>query len=578
MAKYYVGLSTTFHDPALAVVDEQGKVLFAEAVERFYQVKRAYGCAADPRGLVRQVLREHCDPQGEFIIAKSWGRGFSRFMDFQFLLGLTNHEKLARRGAEMTRFLVDQHQLFFALWLQHSTLRLGGGHLADVLIKDFGNRRQRFVHLPHHDVHAAAACFTSPFQEAACVVVDGQGESGSMSYYAYADGRLRPVAQMKGPESLGILYSMCTDVAGFSSEAGEEGKLMGLAPYGEVDPAMLDEFRELGRIEGLKFKYPSTTQLKRWRKRLQGRGRKPGVPAIDMASFAATTQAFYAESMTTLLTNFHALGLSENLVLGGGCGLNSSYNGQLLGATPFKQLHVPCAPGDDGNALGAALLACYQDNPDLRPACEVMSPYLGASISNVSMEHLVEFGRFQKIRHLPGTVHREAAALLAAGKLLGWVQGRAEFGPRALGNRSILADPRPAEMKGKINARVKFREEFRPFAPSVLDEYGSEYFEDYQVSPYMERTLRFKDSAKEKVAAIVHVNMTGRLQSVRREWNERYYDLISAFHDLTGVPMLLNTSFNIMGKPIINSLEDALGVFYTTGLDTMVVGDYLIEK
>lgn len=133
-------------------------------------------------------------------------------------------------------------------------------------------------------------------------------------------------------------------------------------------------------------------------------------------------------------------------------------------------------------------------------------------------------------------------------------------------------------MKGKINARVKFREEFRPFAPSVLDEYGSEYFEDYQVSPYMERTLRFKDSAKEKVAAIVHVNMTGRLQSVRREWNERYYDLISAFHDLTGVPMLLNTSFNIMGKPIINSLEDALGVFYTTGLDTMVVGDYLIEK
>lgn len=449
MAKYYVGLSTTFHDPALAVVDEQGKVLFAEAVERFYQVKRAYGCAADPRGLVRQVLREHCDPQGEFIIAKSWGRGFSRFMDFQFLLGLTNHEKLARRGAEMTRFLVDQHQLFFALWLQHSTLRLGGGHLADVLIKDFGNRRQRFVHLPHHDVHAAAACFTSPFQEAACVVVDGQGESGSMSYYAYADGRLRPVAQMKGPESLGILYSMCTDVAGFSSEAGEEGKLMGLAPYGEVDPAMLDEFRELGRIEGLKFKYPSTTQLKRWRKRLQGRGRKPGVPAIDMASFAATTQAFYAESMTTLLTNFHALGLSENLVLGGGCGLNSSYNGQLLGATPFKQLHVPCAPGDDGNALGAALLACYQDNPDLRPACEVMSPYLGASISNVSMEHLVEFGRFQKIRHLPGTVHREAAALLAAGKLLGWVQGRAEFGPRALGESVYFGGSTSGRNEGK---------------------------------------------------------------------------------------------------------------------------------
>jgi carbamoyltransferase len=182
------------------------------------------------------------------------------------------------------------------------------------------------------------------------------------------------------------------------------------------------------------------------------------------------------------------------------------------------------------------------------------------------------------VRHLPGTIHQETARLLAEGQLVGWVQGRAEFGPRALGNRSILADPRPPDMKDRINLRVKFREEFRPFAPSILDEFGDEYFESYQVSPYMERTLTFKESAREKVPAIVHVNRTGRLQSVRREWNEAYYELIYAFYQLTGVPMLLNTSFNVMGKPIMHSVEDAIGLFYTTGLDALAIEDYLIEK
>jgi carbamoyltransferase len=297
-----------------------------------------------------------------------------------------------------------------------------------------------------------------------------------------------------------------------------------------------------------------------------------------VADLAYTTQLFYAESMTQLLRNFCALGISENLVLGGGCALNSSYNGQIVGTTGFKQLHVPSAPADDGNALGAAWLAYYRDHPDRKPKAAVQSPYLGSTLSERTLANLIEFGRLQKARHLPGTLAQETARLLADGKLIGWVQGRAEFGPRALGNRSILADPRPVDMKDRINSRVKFREEFRPFAPAILDEFGAQYFENYQVSPYMERTLAFKESAREKVPAIVHVNRTGRLQTVRREWNPRFYDLIRAFYELTGVPMLLNTSFNIMGKPIIHSLEDAVGLFYTTGLDALVIEDYLIEK
>jgi carbamoyltransferase len=194
------------------------------------------------------------------------------------------------------------------------------------------------------------------------------------------------------------------------------------------------------------------------------------------------------------------------------------------------------------------------------------------------MENMLRFGHLQNIRHLPGTFYQEAARLLAEGKLIGWVQGRAEFGPRALGNRSILADPRPADMKDRINALVKFREEFRPFAPSILHEHGDEYFEHYQESPYMQMTFTFRPEVREKVPAVVHVDNTGRVQSVRREWNERYYQLISEFYRLTGIPLILNTSFNVMGKPIMHTVEDALGIFLTTGLDALVIDDYLIEK
>jgi carbamoyltransferase len=249
-----------------------------------------------------------------------------------------------------------------------------------------------------------------------------------------------------------------------------------------------------------------------------------------------------------------------------------------VGRTGFKRLHVPSAPADDGNALGAALLAYRRDHPGEKPAATLRSPYLGSTISKRTLDNLVAFGGIAGMRYLPDALHEDAARLLADGKILGWIQGRAEFGPRALGNRSILADPRRESMKDAINSRVKFREDFRPFAPSILDEHGDDYFEAYQFSPYMERVLTVKEGARKKVPGIVHVDGTARLHSVRRDSNERFYDLIRAFYDRTGVPMLLNTSLNVMGKPIIHSLEDALGLFYTTGLDALVVEDYMIQK
>jgi carbamoyltransferase len=576
--KYYIGLATTYHDPAIAVVNSEGTVLFAEASERPLQQKRAFSSAADLREVVRRLLKDRCDPGSEFVVAKPWSRKMQKFMDLMFLLGSASHESIPRRPEQMTKYLLPKDLLFTTLWIQHSAFSLSGGNLADILKTDFRSSRVSYVRVKHHDAHAATACFTSPFTEAACMVIDGQGENGSMSYFAYHDGRLRPVFEFKGSESLGVLYGICTAFCGFNVEKGEEWKVMGLAAYGELDPEVLSALRELVRVDGLSLKYPPLRQIEAWFERMKPKSRSEGMSALDVANLAFTTQFFYAEVMDELLNNFHQLGISDNLALGGGCGLNSSYNGEITQRTKFKNLHVPSAPSDDGNALGAALLAYYQDHPEAKPQAKIHTPYLGSTMSKKTLENLVAFGRLEKVKHLPETVHQEAARLLAEGKLVGWVQGSAEFGPRALGNRSILADPRPPDMKDKINSLVKFREEFRPFAPSILDEFGEEYFENYQVSPYMERTLKFKESAKKKVPAIVHVNATGRLQSVRREWNPRYYDLIKSFFELTGVPMLLNTSFNIMGKPIIHSVEDAIGLFYTTGLDALILEDYLIEK
>lgn len=578
MERFYIGLATSFHDPAVAVVNSSGEVVFGEASERYLQDKRGLGCAADVRATVRRIIKDYSDPRGEYVIAKSWSRKATRVLDLLYLLGLASHERLPqRRSRVMSRFLADRRALFGSVWQQHTANKLSGGHFADVLLR-LGNHRVSYVTFPHHLAHAATGCYTSPFEKAACMVVDGQGEGGSISYFEYREGRIRLIKRMKGAESLGLLYSFCTDLCGFSPEKSEYWKMMGLAPYGKLNPEIHNTFRSLIRINGMTFRYPRTRLVREWVAGMRRWARPNDATAMAAADLAFTTQYFYAEVMDALLKSFYAMGISENLVLVGGCALNSSYNGQIVGRTGFEQLHVPSAPADDGNALGAALLAYYKDHPEEKPATNVRSPYLGSTISKRTLGNMVKFGGIAGMRRFPDTVHQEAARLLAEGKLLGWIQGRAEFGPRALGNRSILADPRQKSVKDRINSIVKFREEFRPFAPSILDEFGDDYFEDYQVSPYMERALILRESAAMKVPGIVHVDRTARLQSVRREWNERFYDLIRAFYDRTGVPMLLNTSLNVMGKPIIHSLEDALGLFYTTGLDVLVVEDYLIEK
>jgi carbamoyltransferase len=355
---------------------------------------------------------------------------------------------------------------------------------------------------------------------------------------------------------------------------------MGLAAYGEDNPMLYELLSELIHVDGLKLEFCSESRQFRIFQKLRSIQRHKGQPPAACADLARAGQRVFTEVITQYLNNLSNLNISHNLMLSGGCALNSLANGTILRNTPFKQLHVFSAPADDGNAIGAAILAFQEDNPGCRLKGQLpQSPYLGSEMSTESLKRVQEFSHMAGLTAFdPAEAAIRAAALLASGKIIGWVQGRAEFGPRALGNRSILADPRDPDIKSKINGRIKFREDFRPFAPSILHEFGCDYFEEYQESLYMERTLRFKGTVVDTVPGVVHADGTGRLQTIKKEWNPLFHDLVKHFYTLTGVPLILNTSLNIMGRPIIHSVEDALAVFYTTGLDALFIEGLLLLK
>ena len=580
----YIGLATTFHDPALAMVNEDGEVVFAEATERYLQDKRAFSCAPDHVIRIVDLIERYCDPEAEFVVGSSWSRKMHHLMNLGYIVHLYDRETIYAAGADrMSGFQVKK---FLIAWMQVMQMKQAetGANLAFRLRQDFGSNRIRFHHFPHHETHAVYAAAGSPFQESVCLVVDGLGEASSLAFYHCAEGgKVRLIRQNRGLASLGFYYKQLTDFCRFDWVGGEEWKVMGLAPYGKFNEEIAALLRRCYWVDGKgALKHAPRKQMGEIYGKLRAFIRPEDSSPDLAADFAYTGQRVFAELMEKLLHWLHGLGLSENLIVTGGCALNSSFNGTILDRTPFKKLHVPSAPGDDGNAIGAALMAWQRDHPEQTlsdsASAAVACPYRGSEYSEETMANVIRFGGIAKLRHLPGTIHEVAADLLTEGKIIGWFQGAAEFGPRALGNRSILADPRSPEMKDKINELVKYREAYRPFAPSILHEHGPAYFEDYQETRYMERTLRVRSEMVDKIPAVVHVDQTGRLQTVKKEWNERFHALVSAFHDRTGVPVVLNTSFNVMGKPIVHSIEDALATFYTSGLGAIVIGDYLIEK
>lgn len=574
---YTIGLATTFHDPAIAIIGPDGAVLFAEAAERYLQYKRAPNCEPDTVARMEGLLKRHVPAGAEIRIATSWSEEFTGFLGQMAHAGSFTLDALRGLSPELERSLVPERtERALIASLHHAQSRAGLGILLGL---DRAHGKANITGIDrhgHHLSHAAYGCWSSPFGDAACLVVDGMGETGASAIFALEDGHIREVKRHRGRESIGFFYGLVTDLAGFDQSKGEEWKIMGLAPYGKADPQLMALLRRLYRIEGHKLRFADAETIRAVAAEI-GAHRPADLGDQGWADLARCGQDAFTEMMEALLTEAAALVPSENLVIVGGCALNSSFNGRVAGRHGFKSAFVPSAPADDGNAIGAAWLSHAKANPGWRTPKGPLTPYLGSPVSTEPLERMQAWEpRLQKLP--PDQIPLATAELLAEGKLVGWVQGRAEFGPRALGNRSILADPRPLDAKDILNAKVKYREAFRPFAPSILAEHGPDWFEDYQDAPYMERTLTWKEAVRHRVPAVVHADGTGRLQSVTPKRNPRYHALIAAFHALTGVPVILNTSFNIMGKPILHTTEDAILMFYTSGLDALVVEDWLLVK
>jgi carbamoyltransferase len=583
-----IGHGNTFHDPAIAIIE--GDKVFAEAIERHTQCKKAvevhrlwYSWRAVKSALSHLGLWPVGD--ADVLSVSSWE--YSRLKEaMEKKAGKRFWEKNPGQfplGAVMMNCLPAE-----PLFVNHLAWIFQG---YPPRIESFpaepspGVIRQHDIswtskEIGHHLSHAANAVYTSPFEECVVIVIDGYGETTSMALYHFEDNTFRPLHTFEC-NSLGFFYAFITELCGFNSWEGEEWKIMGLAAYGKPNDDIYNFFKNKTSVDGLNFRMNfDAADITNELEPLVGGFRSPGDPDfMRSADLSYNFQKWFEDTLITIIQAASDLGLSKNLAYAGGCALNSSANGKILRSTGFERLHIPSSPADDGNALGAALYEKYCVRGQKRDTREIMSPYLGTMIDIPKLEKILGFGGIQFKKAADETeLCREAAELLAEGNIIGWVQGRAEFGPRALGNRSILTDPRPADMKDKINERVKFREVYRPLAPSILHEFGDAYFEDYQESPYMERTLVFRKEVRDNVPAVVHKNGTGRLQTVKAEWNPLYYRLIRAFYEKTGVPLVLNTSFNVMGKPIMHSVEDAITVLYTTGLDYLIIGNYILYK
>lgn len=575
MRRNYIGLTSSPHDTAMAIVNPEGTIVFAEATERYHQNKRAWNCPPDDIIRMEKIIKKYCEKEADLVISHSWTRRFINKIP----------EMQAGLASAQTRLSPSGYWAFSNIISGLANNAAQAGNNIQFQYQQI-NPNNKIIErsYDHHLTHAAASCYSSPFNEGLCVIIDGYGENSTSAVFHYENGNLTRISDI-GPSigSLGIYYELLCTLCGFDPIKGEQWKVMGLAPYGKYDEKIDQFLRSFIKVQRCRIENGSNSlfgipkkefesKIDEMRKCYKGSPHKA-------ADLAFTGQKIFNDIMEELLNNLYQQhNVSDNLILGGGCALNSACNGLILERTPFKKLHVFSAPADDGNALGAALLAYYEDNPPTRAPAELMSPYLGESMSSKTLENLKQFGNLRSTLSPGKKIEEKAAELLSEGKIIGWVQGRAEFGPRALGNRSILADPRSPDIKDRLNAMVKFREEFRPFAPSILHEYGDEYFENYQETPYMERALRFRKEAANKVPGVVHVDGTGRLQSVKRELNEKYYDLIAAFNKLTGVPVVLNTSFNVMSKPIIHTVEDAVATFFTSGLDVLVIEDQMFEK
>jgi carbamoyltransferase len=479
-------------------------------------------------------------------------------------------------------------------WLM-SSQRIAPGTWID---QGMDGQRARIVHVDHHLAHAANAFFLSPWERAAVVSVDGRGEHDTVWWGVAArdpgEGRFR--LERRGgllfPHSLGLLYGTVTQYLGFRPDS-DEWKVMALASFGSPDNEHYRRLRPLVTVDAGTGRFFVDQRYFVYHEPEVHAGRFYTEDFVDLFGPARGTddpiterhhdiawalQRVFEDTMTAVLSAVHRATGEERVVAAGGCLMNSVYNGRITRSTPFREAFVSSCPDDSGISVGAALWAYHQFAPSPGRGGPHPHNYWGPSYSSDEVESTV---RGYKLRHQRvSDAAATAARLLAEGSIVGWFQGAMEFGQRALGNRSILLDPRRADGKDVVNRAVKYREAFRPFAPAILAERVHEWFyaePDGRV-PFMEKVYEFRPEVRDRVPAVVHADGTGRLQTVEREHNPRFYDLIAAFDRLTGVPLVLNTSFNLNGEPIVASPTDAIRTFASCGLDALILEDVLLTK
>jgi carbamoyltransferase len=458
-------------------------------------------------------------------------------------------------------------------------------------------------HVEHHRAHLASAFFVAPFDDAAILSVDGFGDFVSSMWATGKGNDIDVLGEVGFPHSLGIFYTALTQYLGFP-HYGDEYKVMGLAPYGK--PAYMKEMREIVRVGDGRFKlnldyftHHSVGLDMEWHGGspaigtvyskalvdLLGPSRGTSEPLDDRhRNIAASMQAMFEEAFFEMVNSLQRKTGATKLCVAGGCGYNSVANGLVFDRSTFKDVYIQAAAGDAGGAIGAAYWVWNQELRQER-SFFMDHAYWGPQYSEVEVNAAVEARRaevdaagcsMQWIRD-EDELCSLVAKQVAAGDVVGWFQGRSEWGPRALGNRSIVCDPRRADMKDILNHKIKRRESFRPFAPSIVREAVGEWFEtDYDV-PFMLQVYVIREEKRAQVPAVTHVNGTGRLQSVTREQNPRYHRLIESFGQITGVPMVLNTSFN-ENEPVVNTPAEALDCFLRTNMDTLVMGDLVMRR
>ena len=560
MSTWYLGLSTSGHDPALALVDAEGQVVFAEATERFLQDKRAWGLAPDHASHLSAALHQ-CGfdrATDRLMVATSW-----TLIKGDLPVQVSNTLLPASDG----------------LWLRSLQAAAQSNAGATLLRLGLSPEMPEVMRFDHHLCHAAAAAYQSPFSDATCVVMDGEGEAGSISVFDMSARALKRRWRSWGPGSLGTFYAWITGACGFDWRLGEEWKVMGLAAFGRPIPELVASLSRLLIVDRGRLQFCDEPCLAEVQAIVARHARTPFDPIMQAADLAASGQAAFAHVADQVLAACASqTNGTANLILTGGCALNSSYNGSIAQRHGFDSVFVPSAPADDGNAIGAALLAWAKDQGHETLPMGTGSAYLGTQVPAKAICKVQQGAGPLLSTDLTGQSAQIIAGRLAQGKILGVFRGQAEFGPRALGNRSILADPRPANMKDRLNRDIKGREAYRPFAPIVQDTDADQWFEAAQPSPYMSFTKRWRSTARDQVPAVVHEDGTGRLQTVNEDSNPWLNELVGAFGRLTSVPVVLNTSFNVMGKPIVHSVEDAVAALMTSGMDGIVLEDTLFEK